>query len=302
MDLINKSFKNNQTGEIVRIVDSYQNIAITEGKEKIDAKRLTDTRYYTEYIDPKSFFNSPNTYNMFAEKIKNIDLSKIPDSEESRNDTALDIQYPTTVNGLPVSNESAVIYSDPEDEVEELKRKYGATIANSESISRQNEAFNKLLGDDTLPVMQPVVQPIVETIVSENIVQNTPKSNYQVVEDPIISIFKNAKRNIDFSIEISVDGKIPRTDFIEMMEDSYELSIIEYLADEFTANIVKNPHSIRNKIIKEIKKMVYGETLPVENLPENKLEVKEETEQPKENSPVKRKYKKKSINDTGTIS
>ena len=34
MSLVNKSFKNNQTGEVVRIIDSYQNIAITENKER----------------------------------------------------------------------------------------------------------------------------------------------------------------------------------------------------------------------------------------------------------------------------
>ena len=68
MSLVNKSFKNNQTGEVVRIIDSYQNIAITENKERIDANRLMDNRYYTEYIDPKSFFQNPDTYNLFAEK------------------------------------------------------------------------------------------------------------------------------------------------------------------------------------------------------------------------------------------
>ena len=54
-------------------------------------------------------------------------------------------------------------------------------------------------------------------------------------------MFKNVKRNTEFKINLKVDGKIPRLDFIEMMEDSYEISIIEYLADEFTDNILRNP-------------------------------------------------------------
>ena len=82
MNLSNKSFKNNQTGEVVRIVDSYQNIAITDKKERIDTTRLMDSRYYTEQIDPKSFFQNESTYNLFAEKIKNVDLSKIPADNE----------------------------------------------------------------------------------------------------------------------------------------------------------------------------------------------------------------------------
>jgi hypothetical protein len=50
------------------------------------------------------------------------------------------------------------------------------------------------------------------------------------VEDPIITMFKNCKRNKDFKISLDIEDKIPRPDFIEMMEDSYTTSIIEFLA------------------------------------------------------------------------
>ena len=36
MDLSNKSFKDNQTGEIVKVIGSFENIAILENKQKID--------------------------------------------------------------------------------------------------------------------------------------------------------------------------------------------------------------------------------------------------------------------------
>ena len=68
MNLNNKSFKDNKTGEVIRIVDSYQNIAITDKKERVDASRLLDTRFYTEYIDPKSFFQDNQTYNVWVQK------------------------------------------------------------------------------------------------------------------------------------------------------------------------------------------------------------------------------------------
>jgi hypothetical protein len=69
-------------------------------------------------------------------------------------------------------------------------------------------------------------------------------------------MFKNVKRNLDFKINLKVDGKIPRLDFIEMMEDSYEISIIEFLADEFTEKLLNDPSIIRNQIINEIKSMI----------------------------------------------
>jgi hypothetical protein len=42
-----------------------------------------------------------------------------------------------------------------------------------------------------------------------------------------------------------------------MMEDSYEISIIDYLAKEFTKNLLNNPSIIEDKIRESIKDIVY---------------------------------------------
>jgi hypothetical protein len=256
MSLLNKSFKNNQTGEVVRIIDSYQNIAVTEKKERIDANRLLDSKYFTEYIDPKSFFQDTSTYNLFAEKIKNVDLSKIPDDDSSFNGNSINMP---SINGFnPSTDESAVVMYDPEDEKAELMRKYGAT--DTSALTKQNQAFSKILGDDGGEVVQVNVDrtPPVNQQVQTSQPLPQPEVNQRVnFEDPIITMFKNAKKNVDFSIDLKVEGKIPRIDFIEMMEDSYEISIIEFLADEFTNDLLKNPSKLKMKIISELKKTVY---------------------------------------------
>ena len=79
-----------------------------------------------------------------------------------------------------------------------------------------------------------------------------------MVEDPIITMFKNVKRSKDFSISLEIKNKIPRPDFIEMMEDSYNTSIIDFLAAEFTDNLLKNPQIIEDMIKQKIKEVVYG--------------------------------------------
>lgn len=262
MSLVNKSFKNNQTGEVIRIIDSYQNIAITDKKERIDAGRLMDNRYYTEEIDPKSFFQNESTYNLFAEKIRNVDLSKVPvDRENSIGGDS--ISLPSTDGFNPTTTESAVIMYDPEDEKAELMRKYGAIDTSAQL--KQQQAFSKLLGEDDggevvqvnvdrqSAVSQP--QPIQQAQPQQEVVQRV---NF---EDPIITMFKNAKRNVDFSVDLKVEGKIPRIDFIEMMEDSYEISIIEFLADEFTNDLLRNPNKLKMKVIEEIKKKVYPKSI-----------------------------------------
>jgi hypothetical protein len=71
-------------------------------------------------------------------------------------------------------------------------------------------------------------------------------------------MFKNVKKSVDFKFNVELSNKIPRLDFIEMMEDSYETSIIEFLANEFTNNILSNPDIIRDSIKERIKQLVYG--------------------------------------------
>ena len=78
--------------------------------------------------------------------------------------------------------------------------------------------------------------------------------------DPIVQMFRNAKRNTDFKISFTVNNKIPRLDFIEMMEDSYNTSIIDFLAEEFTNELLLNPELIKNKIKDQISSMVYKTT------------------------------------------
>lgn len=303
MGLTNKTFKDNKTGASFKIIDSYKDVAITDKNERIDSSRLLDIRYYTEQIDPKSFFNDQGVYSAFAEKIKGIDLSKIPDNEVSEglnNDDSIQrIEVPRNDGFTPATNESAVLLSDPEYEMEELKRKYGAVSVDESAIKRQSDAFSKLLNDD-----EPTETPSV--IVSEQKHTENVKvdvSDYRVpkyveppvvkVEDPITTMFKGVKRSVDFSFELNMNSKIPRLDFIEMMEDSYEFSIIDYLADEFTKEILKDPNTIRDSIRMKIKNLVYPNK-------ENKTDDIYDEVVPKKKKPTRKKTTKS--DDTGIIS
>jgi hypothetical protein len=285
MEFINKTFKNKITGDSFTIIDQYQNVAITSNKEKIDVNLLSNDKLFIpvknntvqtmnenfefpkkqkeDIVDPSRFFDNQNTYNAFADKIKTVDLSKIPDDENKSLNT-LSSNIPSSYGNLPVAtNESAIIMSDTEDEIEEIKRKYGATTID-DSVRRQNEVFSKILDPES---SQPEVQPNIQRVetrreyVEPQYVE--PQQTYAEqpiqrveVQDPIISMFRNVKRNLDFKINLKIDGKIPRLDFIEMMEDSYDISIIEYLADEFTNKILSDPSIIRNKVRDEITSMI----------------------------------------------
>jgi hypothetical protein len=271
MDFLNRTFKNRVTGDTFTIIDVYQNIAITDKKEKINTSILSNEKLFSplssqsipmnenrsikeDLVDPNKFFNSQNTYNAFAEKIKNIPLDKLPDDDRTNNYDTTPVSAPYRELGVS-TNESAIIMSDPQDEIEELKRKYGATTID-DNLRKQNDAFSKILSDEPPVVQVSPPKQYIEREVERNFQEPEPPIQRIEVQDPVTTMFKNVKRNVDFNIDLKIEGKIPRLDFIEMMEDSYEVSIIDFLAQEFTENLFKDPKLVKNKIKNEIKRLL----------------------------------------------
>jgi hypothetical protein len=266
MSLANKSFKNNLTGEIVTVIDSFENIAILENKGKVNVNTLMNPALYTEEIDPTSFFNNQGAYNILADKIKNIPTDQIVDDSGELNVSGVErIDIPRGVE------ESLVTMTTEEDEKAALAAKYGIVSPPVESLQRQNEAFARILGEESeneLPQVPQYQQPAQEVVtrVEVNREEKEEFSREYVqpvqrveVEDPIVKMFKGVKRIVDFNISLDINNKIPRLDFIEMMEDSYENSIIDFLAEEFTNELLKNPDTIKDMIKSRIRYYVYGE-------------------------------------------
>ena len=251
MNLANKTFRNNKTGESVKVIDSFENIAVLENKQRIDTSVLLDTNQYTEQIDPNSFFNNQGAYNILAEKIKSLPTDSLVDD-------SLVEQFGAEVR--PAINESAVVMTTEEDEVAELARKYGVNMDNNDAVAKQQAAFSKYLDEEELaqmpPLPQPTKQPVQQVEASREYIQ--PPVQRVQADDPITQMFRNVKRNVEFKMNIEVSNKIPRLDFIEMMEDSYEISIIDFLAEEFTNNILKDPSQLKEAIKAKIKQQVYG--------------------------------------------
>lgn len=233
--LKNKRFTDLSQGDVVTVQDQFENIAVLDNGQRINVNRLLDPVYFDEYIDPKSFLG--DTYNVFAEKIKSIDLSQIKED--------------TTIN------DSAIIEVDPEQERREMEQKallMAKQMNPGAAAQKQVDMLKEILGDDE---DLPVVQSARVEVNNQPQVQSRQQVIQPKVEDPIITMFRNVKRNKDFSFTLTINEMIPRLDFIEMMEDSYQTSIIEFLADEFTQKLLSDPDFIKNKISEEIRSMVY---------------------------------------------
>jgi hypothetical protein len=269
MNLANKTFKNNITGESVKVIDAFENIAILENKQKIDARALLDPNQYTEEIDPNSFFNNQNAYNILAEKIKTLPLS------DSMMDEPINNQFEN--NAIPSISESAVVMTTKEDEMAELARKYGVKEASIDAVTKQQQAFSKYLEEDEIPsspVQRVEVNNVQQVETGKEYIQ--PPVQRVQVEDPITQMFKNVKRIVDFKMNLEISNKIPRLDFIEMMEDSYEVSIIDFLAEEFINNILSDPNKLKESIKAKIKQQVYGSLQTQKSIIEKVDELKDD--------------------------
>ncbi len=283
-----KSFRNNRTDEVIKVIDTFEDIAVLENKQKVSVKSLMDPAQFTEELDPANFFNTQAAYNALAEKIRSI-----------KTDDMIDESVVQSFGGTvqPISNESAIIQTSEEEERAELARKYSIQNATPHDAAlKQKQAFSKYLDPEE-------AESINREVESRQItVQNNPQINPQInqvqqqprdinpeiyqqpsqvhrVEDPVISIFKNVKRTVEFKISLDIDDKIPRLDFIEMMEDSYDISIIDYLASEFTNKIMEDPRLLQKKFRSKIEELVYGKSIKVEEKSkERKLSVSERIE------------------------
>jgi hypothetical protein len=289
--MIGKKFTSLTDGRVVEVKDAFEDIIILQDGSKIKASRLMDRSFYDEYIDPNSFFQNQSLLNTFAQKIKQIPEDVV---NKMSNEDKLSINENLRSDGLkPRFDEPAILQADPEMEKMELMRKYGIsdTSQNPNPLvesKKQMERFASILQELQEEVDEEETIQREEVTREENIFENRSneiqKTNEIIQEDPIITMFKNVKRNREFKITIDLENKIPRPDFIEMMEDSYNTSLIEFLATEFTNSILDNPDIIKNKIISEINNIVYGNKIK-----EEKVEVKAETKTVKSRSPRQKK-------------
>jgi hypothetical protein len=284
-----------KSGKICVVKDFNENMTFFEDGSKIETKFLLDKRFFIDLgapinesvqqrpmqnnidkIDPNTFFNQRNP--LYEQ------LNSIPkDVLNNLNNLPIEPQSNYGSDFTPVINNSAVIMDDPELEKELLAQKYSHLgVDRYEAIQKQKNEFGNLLNEENIPVIQPYIPPQSPAQQAHQNTQpvNSMEENRAIITqiepvmeakqnpysqpyiDPLISMFKKTKRNTEFKMTIDLEKKIPRLDTIEMLEDSYETSIIEYLAQEFTSEILSNPNIIKDKIIEELKSMLEGNSKP----------------------------------------
>jgi len=310
----NKKFTDVVSNKILTVNEQIENIAILDNGQRIDVNRLLNPMYFDEYIDPNQFFTG-NTFNIFAEKIKSIPndvLEKMPendsaiisnyDIEEEKRLLAEKYNVQQNIQQAQFKAQKQLdllksIVGEEEYSNDELSKMINHNPIPQQNIITEEENIIRINVEDSEDVKQEIVKTPPEKIKHEPIQefkQEIKQLKEEIKDDPITTIFKNVKKNNEFSFSLEIFEKIPRLDFLEMMEDSYEVSIIDYLAGEFTKKLLNDPNFIKDKIANEIRNLVENKDKIKKNIKvEEKIEdILPKTTKPIKKAPVKRKITK----------
>ncbi len=225
-NLIGKEFIDIKSGHKTSVMDQFEDVIILKDGNRISYSRIMDKLYYDEVINPADFLKNSDAFISLADKIK-----KIPDNV--LNDTMVEN-----------TDSPAVIYIDPEDEYKEMLEK----------ARKMGESMNNNMDVDQV-VSNIVDRPQVTTKdTTTNNNNNNNNNNNQ--HNPIEMLFSQAKKDTKLTVNFSFDINIPKKDFINLMEDTYEYSIINYLANLYTNEILHDDKRMHNEITKSIKEFV----------------------------------------------
>ena len=281
MSFKNKTFKEIKTGNIINIIDSYENIAISDDRRKFKTNDLTNPSYFEEVVgfnfspinesfkpilgedtvDPTLFFENQSNYDNLFNKIKEMPIDNIRDDDNGVVIKGDQIPYSLqqNVNAPRMSQPDQVLYETSEDDAKsELLRKYSNQYDMSNAlVQKQNEALERILDPN-----KPEIEVDLDDDSNIGMNSSTPERIYRepiqklVVESPVVVLFKSAKRSVDLDLSVKINNKIPRLDFIEMMEDSYEESIIDWLSNSIANEIISDISDIKKQISDKIKVMI----------------------------------------------
>lgn len=280
MNLINRSFIDKRTKQIVVVKQSNDNLVILDNGKKIAVERLLDKNFFAPQLPTESHnVNESHINASFQDntppldsvsslrhailgQVKNMDTSNMTDVPDSQsNGTSIRIINPVMTH----EPHTTIVEESDEDD---LLKKYSADIAHNQ-MNTQTEAFKDILGDDADIETNMPIKPASPSTPRNTPTPTTPKptppterteevvNNHQQVENPIYLMFRGAKKSKKLTLNIKIDEKIPDKDFLKLFEESYEISIIDFFTDEFYNKLMGDPNIIKDQIRKAIKDFVY---------------------------------------------
>lgn len=216
-------------GVVRSVINEDDSFAYFDGNVSVK-KYLLGTKY-EEYLDPAEFFNrGQNSLTQMAEQIKKYDG---PVNESAHAGTSVNMQN--------VYTKSAV-----DDKIVHPVEKHNAHQPN---VQNQHQHYNF---DDKPQNVQ------------HNQSVNQPHIHQPVQENPEEALFKKLKRSLKMEFDLKVQEMVPTVEFIKMMNDNFETSIIDFLSNQIVNKLLSDPLSLRKQIKDQMETTVYGAPREIE--------------------------------------
>lgn len=290
-----------------RLLDSKNYRPVENSVNERQSTRVVNESYYGDDIAP-DIFNNTNRYANLTQQLqttvtKNPFMENIPQGGELTSikmiEPTIDRKSNNTQNQNQNNQSNQNIYIDDESKIEETRKKMieNQKLLGQKMISQTKKISNFLDEESTIPNLD--IQDMEDRQVEikeldhnnkvrrERVIDN---SNESVIlpkkENPAYSMFKSVKRSVPFKMELELSKLLPKKEFIQMWEESYEISMIEYLADEFLNDLLSNPENLKIQIIQKMNDQVFPKAVkrkPAKKKPQQKpkatpIEVKNEVD------------------------
>jgi len=267
-----KTFMNSK-GDIVRVSKIDGNYVILEDGERVSINKMLDNNSFQE-INESSNINYNNNddafaimnrsndslYNSIASQL-NSALRNTNTNMMSDNSAGASVKVLDNVVERHRSTNNDILIDNADNNIQDLRtRMVEDQRKMNEKLNKQNQQFSKWLDDESNSddVRDSSVKMYDENDrLTDSITSNiTQKPEFK--EDPAHAMFRSLKKSVPIEIDITISEMLPKREFIQMWEESYEVSIINFLADEFVRKYANNPLLMKGIIVERIKEYAYG--------------------------------------------
>lgn len=243
-------------------------------------------------IDPISFLNTPSVKQDVLEKIKNTDVSKVPDNKmppqivnipDGQQSTYNNESLVKQVDNLPIPNNTNTdvsqykVFDNDEDAYNDFIRKGKTQPVQQQTTPKPKlmSEIEKLFEDEKMAFGEEEALKRKNIRLKRNLIEEQlPVEQPQQIEsnqfDPYEMMFKSFKRNHPISVSIKFEDKIGNPDFVKMMMENMDGDIVGYYKKIIMNNIVNNIKHIEDEVEKCIKMEIFGEELENELIPGGK--------------------------------
>lgn len=280
--MVGNKFYERKSDTTVTVISDNKEIVLLSTGEKVDKNYLLTSGEYSaiddgagikpnhmtkESMDPSSFMNqsalgSSMVANSLFNQLSNIDTSNISDNIHS----GPTVEIIESGDSFDRYTNDAYYKQDLEAERMEMQKKLKNYKAPKvpyiddeiedefmQSNPQRRDIFSELEDIDkrsssTMPNPDMRAQRR-HPVIQEPVIQEPT--------NPLLELVKQAKKVNKFKANIAIDSMLPKYDLIKMFEESYDLSIIDILADEMIDKIIEDRETLRDKIKAEIKAKVY---------------------------------------------